>query len=77
MGGAAAGGGLDFVVGITGGGDGAGGEACRAPLATKVRIRATSSSVRLANADPLPEIPARLQTSTSSLLSSFSSLARA
>ena len=38
---------------------------------------ATSSSVRLASAEPLPVTPALLQTSTKSLLSMSSSLARA
>ena len=37
----------------------------------------TSSSVRLASADPLPGTPAFVQMSTSSLLSSFSSFANA
>ena len=37
----------------------------------------TSSSVRLASAEPFPGIPAFVQISTSSLLSSFSSLASA
>lgn len=44
-------------------------------LAKYSRSRATSSSARLASADPLPVIPALAQISTNSLLSYFSSFA--
>lgn len=46
-------------------------------LARNARTRATSSSSRLASADPFPVIPARVQISTSALLSTFSSFANA
>jgi hypothetical protein len=47
------------------------------PPLKKALIFTTSSSVKLASADPLPVTPARGQISTSSLLSTFSSFARA
>ena len=47
------------------------------PPAMYVFRRATSSSVKLASAEPFPVIPARVQISTNFLLSIWSSLARA
>ncbi len=46
-----------------------------APPAKCAFTRSTSSSVRLAKAEPLPVTPALVQISTSTLLSSFSSFA--
>ena len=45
------------------------------PAAKNALTRSTSSSVKLANAEPLPVTPAFVQMSTRILLSIFSSLA--
>ena len=47
------------------------------PPAMNALRRTTSSSVKLASAEPFPVIPARVQISTNFLLSIWSSLARA
>ena len=49
----------------------------RCPPAMNALRRTTSSSVKLASAEPFPVIPARVQISTNFLLSIWSSLARA